>query len=275
MYELWRLRIAESKWDPTLLAQIRGRVIADEPFFQANGYSGLYRELERILNEASQPKSAAQVAVATDAPQGPVLAGTGTGFLVSRSGTVITSNHVIDGAKRIVVHFTDATQAEATVTARSSMTDLAVLETRIPRQTYLGLAPARSAAVGMRVFTYGFPATSVLGREPKYTDGTVSALSGIDDDQTYLQMSVPVQPGNSGGPVIDDTGNVVGVVASTAAITAFLRNTGSLPQNVNWAVKSEYAGLLYAQATKPPSVSSREAAVERTRAAIVFVEVFK
>jgi S1-C subfamily serine protease len=276
VYELWRLRIEEAKWDPTELARMRGRVIADENYFHSNGYASLYRELERMLDEAGERKGPTRVAAAVvPLPKDPELAGTGTGFVVSSSGTVITSNHVIDGAKRIVVHFADATQAEATVAGRSSMTDLAVLETQSPREIFLGLASPRSASVGMRVFTYGFPVTEVLGREPKYTGGTVSALTGLDDDQTYLQMSVPVQPGNSGGPVIDDRGNVVGVVASTAAIASFFRTTGALPQNVNWAVKAEYAGLLYTQTSKPPAPASREGVVERARSAIVFVEVFK
>ena len=72
----------------------------------------------------------------------------------------------------------------------------------------------------------------------------INSLSGIQGDATFFQISAPIQPGNSGGPLIDRHGNVIGIVTATATVSAFLRETGTLPQNVNWAVKADYATLL-------------------------------
>jgi S1-C subfamily serine protease len=127
--------------------------------------------------------------------------------------------------------------------------------------TYIPLAPARSLRIGEPIFTVGFPATNLLGEEPKFTDGSASSLSGPGGDAIFFQMTVPIQPGNSGGPVINDAGLVVGVVTSTAAIRPFLSATGTLPQNINWAVKSEYALPLFDQPPQLPRASNRQEAI--------------
>src|SRR4051812_16965766 len=82
-----------------------------------------------------------------------------------------------------------------------------------------------------------------LRSEAKYTEGVVSSLS-IAGDAGYMQISVPVQPGNSGGALINESGDVVGVVVATASALSFLKGTGNLPQNVSWGVKSTFAAAL-------------------------------
>ena len=91
--------------------------------------------------------------------------------------------------------------------------------------------------LGDPVFTIGFPDIDLQGTEPKYTDGKISSLTGIKDDPNEYQVSVPVQPGNSGGPLVDLAGNVKGVIVARLNDFAALRSMGSLPQNVNYAVK--------------------------------------
>jgi hypothetical protein len=111
--------------------------------------------------------------------------------------------------------------------------------------------------------------------QPKFTDGSVSALSGPEDEEGLLQISVPIQPGNSGGPLVNERGEVVGIVTSTAAVETFLSKTGSLPQNVNWAVNVDYARRLF---DSPPEESgavssvSRKDAVEMVRRALCMVK---
>ena len=97
---------------------------------------------------------------------------------------------------------------------------------------------------------------------------SISSLSGIDGDATYFQMSAPIQPGNSGGPVLNSRGEVVGVVAATAAIEAFYTRSGALPQNINWAVKSELVGLQLEQKVPTQNVNSRKEAIALARNAI-------
>jgi len=87
----------------------------------------------------------------------------------------------------------------------------------------------------LEVFTVGYPVTDILGEELKFTDGVISSLSGVGDDAAFVQITVPLQPGNSGGPLVNNAGEVVGVVTSTAAVANFVRTVGTLPQNINWA----------------------------------------
>jgi len=87
----------------------------------------------------------------------------------------------------------------------------------------------------------GFPLPGLLTSLPSVTSGAVTALAGIRDDVRFYQISAPVQPGNSGGPVLDNSGNVIGVVQSKLNALLVVRATGDIPQNVNFAIKSSVA----------------------------------
>jgi S1-C subfamily serine protease len=141
-----------------------------------------------------------------------------------------------------------------------------------PTPHYLELAPARSVRPGDPVFTVGFPMIGLLGPEPKFTDGSVSALSGLRGEASLVQITVPVQPGNSGGPLLNNLGQVVGIVTSSAAIPSFLEKAGTLPQNVNWAVKSEYARPLYESVPGEGPSGGRAVAIDRAMKATCMVE---
>lgn len=86
----------------------------------------------------------------------------------------------------------------------------------------------------------GFPNVSMQGIEPKVTDGIVNSFSGANNDPRVFQISSPIQPGNSGGPLVSMEGNVIGVIASKLDAAAIARQTGDIPQNVNYAIKSQY-----------------------------------
>ena len=196
----------------------------------------------------------------------------GTGFYVNAGGLVVTSAHVIAGAGAVFVRTSSGKRLPAVVVSNSLSNDIAIVRVDGPTPDYLSLAPTRTTKVGQTVFTYGFPVADILGPEPKFTDGSISALSGLQGEPSFLQMSVPVQPGNSGGPLVNDSGEVVGIIASQAAIAPFLKMTGTLPQNVNWAVKAEYVGLLVELPPARPKTASRQVAIERVRRAIVVIE---
>jgi hypothetical protein len=99
-----------------------------------------------------------------------------------------------------------------------------------------GLCPE----MGSTVATVGFPNIGLQGFAPKLTKGEIASLSGAQDDPRYFQISVPVQPGNSGGALVDEHGNVVGVVAAKLNAAAAVATSGALPENVNYAVKSSF-----------------------------------
>ena len=96
-----------------------------------------------------------------------------------------------------------------------------------------------SVRLGEGIEAFGYPLTDVLAKSGNFTLGNVSALVGMGEDSRYLQISAPVQPGNSGGPLLDQNGNVVGVVsAKLNALRLMLATNGDIPQNVNFATRA-------------------------------------
>lgn len=175
----------------------------------------------------------------------------GTGFAID-SHHVVTANHIVQGMKIIEVQFDSNDWLPAKITKASSLTDVAILSLETNLSKHLQLVEFPNTLQGDRVFTIGFPVVDLLGKESKYTEGVVSSLSGLNNDDCLLQVTVPVQPGNSGGPLIRRDGTVVGMITSSAAIKNFLAVTGTLPQNVNWAIKSEYIVAISGCKESPP-----------------------
>jgi S1-C subfamily serine protease len=104
----------------------------------------------------------------------------------------------------------------------------------------LPVAFSRTAHLGGTVATVGFPNIGMQGFSPKLAKGEIESLSGAVDDARYFQISVPVQPGNSGGALVDEHGNVIGIVSAKLDASVALATSGALPENVNYAVKSSF-----------------------------------
>jgi S1-C subfamily serine protease len=196
----------------------------------------------------------------------------GTGFIVSPDGDILTAHHVVSGAKDFFVHCPNIQSHAATLVKVDISNDLAVLHLSEPTPNYLPFAVARSAKTGDKVFTMGFPVPDLLGQESKYSEGVISALSGPSGAASFLQISIPVQPGNSGGPVLNQNGQVVGIVTAVAAIQPFFQATGTLPQNINWAVKAEYARLLIETHESLSVPTNPELIIEKVRKSVCLVE---
>ena len=143
----------------------------------------------------------------------------------------------------------------------------------------LPVAAQPGVKLGDAVFTIGFPNPDVQGVEPKLTKGEISSLAGIRDNPRYFQISVPVQPGNSGGALVDERGNVVGVVTMRLDDAATYEASGALPQNVNYAVKGSlvrtFLGMVPELAGKlkaPRETKDRDtASVAAERAAVLVI----
>lgn len=163
---------------------------------------------------------------------------TGTGFFVTRDGYMITNYHVIEGAAQVgIVMEEDIVPAQ--VVRYDPENDVALLKVRW-RGTPLPVPMTASVSRADEVFTLGYPAIMIQGQAQKATFGRVNALSGMQDDPRFLQIDVPIQPGNSGGPLINDAGEVVGIVTMTLNALVAAETLGTLPQNVNYAVKSDF-----------------------------------
>jgi S1-C subfamily serine protease len=160
----------------------------------------------------------------------------GTGFFITDNGYLLTCFHVVDNATSIQVG-TKHGLFDAELVQSDTDNDIALLKVNGTFSS-LPLVSSNGVNFGEAVFTIGYPDPVLQGWQPKLTRGEISSLSGIQDDTNYYQISVPIQPGNSGGALLDEHGNVVGIVARTLKQSAALAETGSLAQNVNYAIKS-------------------------------------
>ncbi len=160
----------------------------------------------------------------------------GTGFFITEDGYLITNEHVAGSGAQVRL-VTEAGLIPAKVVKADSANDLALVKAE-GKFAALPLVSSRVVKMGSTVATVGFPNIGLQGFAPKLAKGEIAALSGAQDDARYFQISVPVQPGNSGGALVDDRGNAVGVVAAKLSAEAALAMSGALPENVNYAVKS-------------------------------------
>jgi S1-C subfamily serine protease len=173
--------------------------------------------------------------VVASLPDSKNLKVSGSGFFISEDGYLITNAHVVRNARSVKVK-TGTGVFPAAVVRVDERDDFALLKVA-GRFTALWIS-TNDAALGDSVFTIGFPDIVLQGTQPKFTDGKISSLTGLMDDPAEYQISVPVQPGNSGGPLVDLRGCVQGVIVARLDESASLRSVGSLPQNVNYAIKS-------------------------------------
>ena len=271
-YDGFKRLIDEAVYVENGLSEMRSMVLAGIGSLRQANFGQYAADLENRYNAAYQ--LAAQVAAETSpAPsQQPEQGiGTGTCFAVSSKGLLVTNHHVIDGASDVAVSFDAETMVPAKVITASEETDLAVLQVNKSGLTYLPVASSQDVEIGERVFTIGFPAIGTLGLDPKFADGSISSKSGIGGDSVAYQITVPIQPGNSGGPLVNHRGQVVGVITSTASAEAFLKATGSLPQNINWAVKAEHIRPLVDSLPRGVTSQNRTAAVRKTAQSVCLV----
>jgi serine protease Do len=165
----------------------------------------------------------------------------GTGFFVSAQGHMLTNAHVVDGCSVIQVAGANG-PAVARLFAEDSANDLALIKTDIGPSRFAHLRTG--VRLGEAVAAFGYPLFGVLSTTGNFTLGNVTSLTGLRDDTRYLQISTPVQPGNSGGPLLDASGNLVGVVAAKLnALKVMLATDGDIPQNVNFAIKGSVAAM--------------------------------
>ena len=231
--------------------------------------------------QAAEGRGAESTRGDRDATAGAGLKGFGSGFLISKDGFLLTNHHVVKGAREIKVK-TEKAIFPARLVAQDSDNDVALLKIEgefVP----LAFAADKIVRLGQTVFTCGFPMPELQGFSPKVTRGVISSLKGIEDDVRTYQIDAAVQPGNSGGPLADESGNVVGIIVARLNDGFVLHATGSLAQNVNYAIKKSYAVAFIDTQTEAPiqlqpasesKAISFEAAVERVRRATVLVVVY-
>jgi S1-C subfamily serine protease len=169
---------------------------------------------------------------------------TGTGFFVTEDGYIVTNYHVIEDATDVAVMTANGDLHKASLVRSDHANDLALIRIRYHSQP-LVIGISSNPAKAEDVFTLGYPLVAIQGQEQKANFGKINALSGIAGDIRFLQIDVPIQAGNSGGPLFNSKGEVIGIVTATLDQLVTLQYTGSIPQNVGYAVKIDYTiGLL-------------------------------
>ncbi len=201
-------------------------------------------EPENIVegDETEQPPAIQILARPDPLPfdQGVALS-TGSGFVVYGGRYVVTNHHVIDGTKKIAVRSGTGEVRNAKVIAIAKDDDLAVLELSPPYPSSYSISFQRmgDARPGRSAVVMGFPMAGILGWEqPSLTEGIVSKASGMNDDPHTFLITTKMNKGNSGGPILDRAGNLIGVVVAKLDAAAVFEEQGFLPEDVNIGIKA-------------------------------------
>ncbi len=216
-------------------------------------------------------EDAAQPENTTPPPRRGRAVGTGSAFAVTPNGLAITNAHVVSGCATVV----DDRGRPVRVVAADRRRDLALLDTSRGFRSVVHFRGRSAIDLGETVLVFGFPYGQALGTGLNVTNGIVTGLAGPGGDTSRFQMNAAVQPGNSGGPAVDDAGQLLGVAVGRLNDIAVLRATGSLPQGVNFAIRaSEVEGFLAERGVTPergsPSGSTGARAVSAAVAPAVF-----
>ena len=243
-----QLNLAASLWDGSGIGQDRAKALA---WAWVASSLDEHAAAETAIGYAARMKSsdilrarrAAKAWLAREMPRAKIAdlefvpkkrpSATGTGFFVTEDGLFLTATHVIHRKSSIWILANERLLPAEVV---SQDNDIALLKTYGEFQ-FLSVREAGSMRLGETVFTMGFPNIRLQGVRPKLTKGEISSLSGAKDSAKTFQISVPVQAGNSGGPLVDVNGNAVGVISARLDEEYTLRHGNGLPQNVNYAAK--------------------------------------
>ncbi|WP_439603370.1 S1C family serine protease [Devosia sp.] len=193
------------------------------------------------------PPKQEQAAVAEEAPPAASevdsTGSSGTGIVVGSDGLVLTSFHVVERCQAITVTQSGDVARPAQLLRSDKLNDLALLKVEASYASSDVATFRRGVAgkAGEVVAVYGYPLSGMLSVSGNIVSGNITALSGVQDDVRFFQISAPVQPGNSGGPLMDAAGLILGVVNARISDVAVLGATGTVPQNINFATKGGIA----------------------------------
>lgn len=165
----------------------------------------------------------------------PIMVSSGTGFFVSNAGHLITNFHVVEGCSSVKAHISGKS-VNADIIANDMLNDLAVLKISEVPSSVIPLSN-KSAYPLQDLIVAGYPFGENLSSTIKFTKGIVSSLAGIGNNYSQIQIDAAIQPGNSGGPILDSQGNAIAVAVSKLSVKHILDNYGVIPENINFGIK--------------------------------------
>jgi len=241
------------------------------------GYTALRREVDKLKN--NQRVLSRTINQIGTTPLPPVNNGkfSGTGFALTAEGYLVTSYHVIQGADSLLIEGRDQQRYHAEPVYSDVAHDLAIL--RITDKNFAGFGrlpytfKAGQADLGERVFTLGYPREDVV-----YGEGALSARSGFEGDTAFYQISIPVNPGNSGGPLLDEKGNLIGVVSgrqNDVQSAAFATKSSYLVRLVDSLKGTQPAAPYHLPKTNQLAGNARPQQLKKLQDYVFVVKVFE
>ncbi|GAA4352290.1 hypothetical protein GCM10023185_11800 [Hymenobacter saemangeumensis] len=240
------------------------------------GYTILRREVDKLKNgQKVLSRTINEIGV----PVPPVNNGkfSGTGFALTADGYLVTSYHVIAGADSVMIESRDLQRYHAEPVYSDKSHDLAILRITDRKFNGFGRLPytfkAGQADLGERVYTLGYPREDVV-----YGEGSLSARSGFRGDTTFYQISIPVNPGNSGGPLLDDKGNLIGVVSgrqNDVQSAAFATKSSCLMRLVDSLKAASPAAPYHLPKTNQLTGNTRPQQLKKLQDYVFVVKVFE
>lgn len=226
---------------------------SNESFIGILGYSALQNEqldlnseplisatLSSILQEHSglkddHPNKTVAINNESEISSELVNAASGTGFFVSGNGHLITNHHVTDGCSELYIKLNGSTYIAKTI-VNDVANDLALLKVDI-KTPFLAIGENNSYPL-QEIFVAGYPFGTSISTQIKFTKGVISSLTGFGNNFSQIQIDAAIQPGNSGGPILNFSGEVVGVAVAKLDVQKIYENFGSIPENTNFGIKS-------------------------------------
>lgn len=193
----------------------------------------------------------------------------GSGFFVDTKGTIVTAAHVVDECVKMEAAY-EGSVYPISVNKESKLLDLAVLNSAAPNKTAVIIPTTANPVLGQQIFVTGFPLSDILSPYPSLTVGNLSSFGSLKGGKGLFQFTAPIQPGSSGGAIVDYSGNLMGVVSSTLNQKMMLEKRDSLSQNVNFGVSLDlFKRFLDREKITLPSAAPSKQPFERASAAAV------
>lgn len=236
---IWRLAAQALESDPDdewgVLNKQRTLLLESSLTSSQVGLESLRLSANKLVAQINETSSANKK---TKPSKGSTLS-LGTGFIISTDGIILTACHVIKDCKKISVNQADGS-LPARILAKDEENDIAILKVDgLASKTYLPFSKAEPKQ-GDKISTFGFPHSNIEGRDCKFSSGEISSLIGLGSDKRYLRLNLQISPGNSGGPLLDASNHIIGILTAKLDAIKMFEETGDLPTGVSYAVKSEW-----------------------------------
>ena len=216
----------------------RGKYVSDDSVQEGIWKDDVLQTAQK--EESNEPKPTVADKKPVQDPSKVVAAATGSGFAVSSDGYVITNHHVINGCQKVFVH-TNGKAIPTDLVTYDQQNDLALLKANFKPEAVFPLSNKRPELL-QDIYVAGYPFGKKVSSSVKVTKGIISSLTGTNNNFARVQIDAAIQTGNSGGPILDDYGNVVGVAVSKLDVKYAIKNFGSIPENTNFGIKSSVVG---------------------------------